>query len=265
MRIVNFINRRKALFLALIILVLLSGMVQAQDPFVVAPQAYKRAFENNWVRVVRVHYAPHEKLPAHDHPKRQSIFVYLNDGGPVQFRHVEGDSGNFPATRPATKAGAFRLARGLSENHVVENTSDLPSDFLQVELKTEQAGMDKFRGRFYRDPQREAGNYRKVEFENAQLRITRLVCAAQAKNDALEPSEYPGLLIALSPAQLRVTAKGGSRSTLKLKLGETKWLEAGKLSQMQNLGKTDTETLLVEFKTRPVPGGEAKPHSHTDK
>jgi hypothetical protein len=254
MQIVTRSYSRISVFRAIIVIALLSVIVQAQDPFVVAPQAYKLAFENDWVRVVRVHYAPNEKIPAHDHPKRQSIFLYLNDGGPVRFKHVEGASGSFPATRPATKAGAFRLALGLSENHIVENTSDLPSDFLQVELKTEKAEAEKFRGRFIPEPQRLEGNYRKVEFENAQIRITRLVSAASSKSETLEPSTYPGMLIALSPVQFKVKAKGKSKSDLKLKLGETKWLEPGNFTEWQNAGKTVAETLLIEFKTKPVKG-----------
>ena len=82
----------------------------AQDPQTVAPQAYKMQFENDWVRVTRVHYAPHETIAEHEHPARPAIYVYLNDGGPVLFKHEHGDSGDFAATRAATKAGAYRLA-----------------------------------------------------------------------------------------------------------------------------------------------------------
>lgn len=244
----------KAAFRALIVTMLLNFIVHAQDPFVIAPKAYKLAFENDWVRVVRVHYAPNEKLPAHDHPKRQTMFVYLNDGGPVRFKHVAGDSGSFPVTRPATKAGAFRLAHSVSENHIVENLSELPSDFLQIELKTQNAETEKFKGRFLPDPQRATGNYRKVEFENAQVRITRFVSIAGSKSDPIDPSTNPRLLVALSPVEWRVAAKGGARSNLKLKLGETKWFEPNGLTELENRGKASAETLLIEFKTRPAAG-----------
>ena len=56
---------------------------------------------------MRVHYGPHEKIPAHDHTERAAAYVYLNDGGPVIFKHIGLDYG--PVTRPATKAGSFRL------------------------------------------------------------------------------------------------------------------------------------------------------------
>lgn len=250
--------------LAFIVVTLLVFTVQAQDALTVAPQAYKLALENDWIRVIRVRYAPYEKLPSHDHPKRQSIFVYLNDGGPVKFQHVEGDSGNYAATRPPTKARAFRLARGLSENHVVENLSAVPSEFLQIELKTEKAETEKFRGRFYREPRSEEGNYRKVEFENAQLKITRIGSAANGKVEPIEIAEHPGLIVALSPAQLSVAAKGGRTSKLRLKIGDTRWLEPGSRGQ-QNPGKAPAEVLLIELKTKPVADDQTKPHTHKQK
>ena len=40
----------------------------AQDPYTLAPQAYKKQLENEWVRVTKVHYAPNEKIAEHGHP-----------------------------------------------------------------------------------------------------------------------------------------------------------------------------------------------------
>ena len=48
-----------------IIIAVLFFNVFAQDPLKTLPNAYKLQFENEWVKVVRVHYEPHEKLPAH--------------------------------------------------------------------------------------------------------------------------------------------------------------------------------------------------------
>ncbi|MGH8743506.1 MAG: hypothetical protein ACREUY_04430, partial [Burkholderiales bacterium] len=49
----------------------------AQDPEKIAPDAYKSEFENEYVRVQRVHYAPHVKLPEHDHTAFGAAYVYL--------------------------------------------------------------------------------------------------------------------------------------------------------------------------------------------
>lgn len=244
-------NNRIRFLSASFVIIALAGLSAAQDPLVVAPQAYKLQFENDWVRVVRVHYAPLVKLPAHDHPKRQAIFIYLNDGGPVRFKHVEGVSGDYAATRPPTKAGAYRLAGIQPENHIVENLSDLPNDFLQVEMKTEAPDLKSFRGRFYpelslRD---EKGNYRKVEFENDQVRITRLVCAAGGECDPPVSSTYPALMVALTALEFKPVSKG---SAVKLNVGQTKWLEAGKREHWRNSSQARADHLLIELKTKPA-------------
>lgn len=223
----------------------------AQDPLTVAPQAYKLQFENDWVKVVRVHYAPKEKLPVHNHPSRATAFVYLNDSGPVRFKHKEGFSGSFPATRPPTKARAYRLAGVQPENHEVENLSDLPSDFLQIILKTEMVDRSKFKGRFAPEAREPGTNYRKVEFENEQVRITRLVCAARRKCDPLNLSTYPALAVALSPLDFKAEGKSGA-SPLKLSLGETRWFEPGQWKAYRNAGNAEAEHLIIEFISKPA-------------
>ena len=110
-----------------------------QDPLKVAPNNYKLLFENEWVKVTRVHYGPREKIPAHAHTEFTAAYVYLNDCGPVIFRHINEKYGD--VTRPVVKAGSFRLFRTIKEIHEVENPNDMPSDFLRVEFKTvEESG-----------------------------------------------------------------------------------------------------------------------------
>ena len=41
-----------------------------QDPLTALPDSCSKQFENEWVRVVRVYYAPNAKLPAHAHNGR---------------------------------------------------------------------------------------------------------------------------------------------------------------------------------------------------
>ena len=67
------------IFCIAVLFALCTANVVAQDPLVVAPQAYKLQFENDWVKVMRVHYAPHEVLPVHRHTETAAAFVYLND------------------------------------------------------------------------------------------------------------------------------------------------------------------------------------------
>ncbi len=94
--------------------------------------------DNDYVRVVRVHYDAGAKLPEHTHPPGTTVYVYLNDSEGVVFRH----SGNNTraVTRPAVKAGGVRVAAGDEEHHTAENPASTPSDFLRVWFKTDNGG-----------------------------------------------------------------------------------------------------------------------------
>jgi hypothetical protein len=46
----------------------------AQDPVKVDPQHYKVIFENEQVRVLHIHYGPHEKSVMHSHPDAVVVF-----------------------------------------------------------------------------------------------------------------------------------------------------------------------------------------------
>ena len=211
--------------------------VEAQDAEQTLPQAYRLQFENEWVKVVRVHYAPHVKLPAHAHTKLESAYVYLSDAGPVVFRHVGTEYG--ASTRPAVKAGTFRLYRGVDERHEVENTSPLASDFLRVEFKTEPIEEKWLRGRYHREAVPAGENLEKVQFENAQIRVTRLVIAPRKSLTVVTGATEPSLLVALSPTP-------GHTS------GETRWLPVNRTERIKNRSTEPLEYLRFAFRTPPT-------------
>ncbi|HXG67291.1 MAG TPA: hypothetical protein VNO70_19465 [Blastocatellia bacterium] len=235
----------------------------AQDPLKVAPQAYKFQFENEWVKIVRVHYAPHAKIPAHDHTKMAAAYVYLNDSGPVIFKHIGLEYGAI--TRPATKAGSFRLYRAVQEVHEVENPNDTPSDFLRVELKTEPVNERSLRGRYFREDYPAGENYQKVQFENEQLRVTRLVCAPGRKLEVTTNATEPALLIALTPARFKAAGQKGKAARWNPEAGQTRWVALNQQEQLENLHDAPAELLRFDFKTKPVrqdSGGKGKSHDH---
>jgi len=258
------ISLKRAGFLAGICLLVTQAL--AQDPTKLLPQAYKLQFENDWVKVTRVHYAPHEKLPPHQHTQTASAYVYLNDGGPVVFNHIGLAYG--AVTRPATKAGSFRLYQGLKEIHEVENLSDLPSDFLRVEFKTEPINDKALRGRFYREAYPAGENFQKVQFENEQIRITRLVCAAGKPLELSTSPTEPALLIALVPSDFSVGEGKGKSAALRLGMGQTKWVAVGQRERLKNAGGAPAELLRFDFKTKPLSKEmleKDKKHEHPEK
>ena len=217
-------------------LVALGAVAGAQDAETTLPEAYSLQFENEWVKVVRVRYAPHVKLPAHAHTKMASAYVYLSDSGPVIFRHVGAEYG--AATRPPVKAGTFRLWRAVGETHEVENTSALASDFLRVEFKTEPRDERTLKGRYHREAVPAEGILEKVQFENAQIRITRMVCAA-GRTLSVRTADVPSLVVALTAAPA-------------LEMGRERWIPAGHAEQFTNSGSAPMELLRFEFLTAPT-------------
>ena len=237
------------------LLALLVGLIQnlhAQASKTLLADAYKTEFENEYVKVQRVHYAPHIKLPEHDHPAFATAYVYLNDAGPVVYKHIGVSYG--AVTRPPVKAGGFRLYKGVKETHEVESLSDVPSDFLRIEFKTEVGkDVNGFRGKYFREDVSAGENYQKIQFENDQVRITRLVCAAGKSCLEVANAKEPILFVVLTPAQFRI-AKVPS---LTLRPGDSHWIAAGKSVAGDNIGTTSAELLRFDFKTSPV----AQPHS----
>lgn len=102
----------------------------AQDAVKVDPKHYKVETENAQVRVLRVHYGPHEKSVMHSHPA--TVAVFLTDG-----------SARF--TGPGGKAQDVKMKAGETQYtpaqvHNPENTADTPFDLIVIELKGAKAG-----------------------------------------------------------------------------------------------------------------------------
>jgi hypothetical protein len=245
-------------FLATVLLLVAPAL--AQDPVKVAPQAYKLDFENDWVKVLRVHYAAKEKIPEHDHPATAAAFVYLNDGGPVIFRHVGLSYGAI--TRPATKARGFRLWYAVKETHEVENTGDTPSDFVRIEFKTEPVNAKSLRGKFQPEEYPASENFQKVQFENEQIRATRLAVAPRKKLAVSIGANEPALLVALTPASFKFKKGKARPSKLLLEAGKTGWIEQGAAVEFENTSDAPAEMLRFDLKTKPLSADQIKPPDH---
>ena len=192
----------------------------AQSPL---PKNYKTILDNHDLLVMRVHYGPHEVVPMHDHSAYPTVFVYLNDSGPVRIDHEPPAS--FSVTRPPTHTGAFRIAPGMKERHSVTNLSDLPSDFLRVELKTIPPDDLKEATRGEVPSPLLPGTH--IEFQDSALEVDRIVCPFAVSCEAtLLPAR--SLLIAIT--DLKLDSSAGKHS---LKSGEVFWLPANAKKPLQ--------------------------------
>ena len=87
--------------------------VSKLDPTVVDPKHYKVAFENDQVRILRIHYDAHDKGERHEHILNR-VVLYLND-------------------QTGGKADEVRISG--AGTHTEENAGDQPAERIAVELK----------------------------------------------------------------------------------------------------------------------------------
>ena len=105
--------------------VCMAPMISAQDAVKVDPKHYSVVSENDQVRILKVHYGPHEKSVMHSHPNL--VAVFLND---VKGEFILPDGKNQPFT--AKGGDAQYTPAGI---HLPENTGDKGMDLILVELK----------------------------------------------------------------------------------------------------------------------------------
>jgi quercetin dioxygenase-like cupin family protein len=115
---------RNLLFCAAVCL-FAATIASAQDAAKVDPNHYKIEFENSQVRVLRIHYGPHEKSVMHSHPA--AVVVYLSDGT-IHFTMPDGKTQEVTAKQGETKYTPAVV-------HNPEDTGDKPFDAVLVELK----------------------------------------------------------------------------------------------------------------------------------
>jgi quercetin dioxygenase-like cupin family protein len=102
-----------------------AGIVLAQDAVKVDPKHYSVITENDQVRILKVHYGPHEKSVMHSHPAAVAVFLTDNKG---QFTFPDGKTDTFNG-----KAGDAIYETATT--HLPENTGDNAMDIIVVELK----------------------------------------------------------------------------------------------------------------------------------
>lgn len=100
-------------------------VAMAQDAAKVDPSHYKMMTENAQVRVLHVHYGPHEKSVMHSHP--DGVVVFLT-GGKVKFTYPDGKT----EIREMKPGDAQYTPHTV---HLPENVSDKAMDAVLVELK----------------------------------------------------------------------------------------------------------------------------------
>ena len=100
-------------------------MSAAQDAAKADAAHYTLMSENDQVRILKIHYGPHEKSVMHSHP--DSVVVFLTDGN-MKFTMPDGTS----EMREMKKGDAQFTPKTV---HLPENESGQPMEAVLVEFK----------------------------------------------------------------------------------------------------------------------------------
>src|SRR5690348_17105121 len=118
------------LFLSVVFMASTVGIVCAQDVIKVSPETHQVLFENDQVRVIKVHMKPGQKVGMHSHPNG-SILYYMSNAkvritfpdGKTEVREVKADTASWsgPVTHAAENIGTTDLLEIQSELKTVPN------------------------------------------------------------------------------------------------------------------------------------------------
>jgi quercetin dioxygenase-like cupin family protein len=123
---------RRLLFLALFVFAL-AAPAFAQDAVKVDPKHYKVESQDARVRILRIHYGPHEKSVMHRHPA--TVVVFLTDGK-MKFTYPGGRT-----EEREVKAG--QAVYNAATTHLPENLSDQDMEAILIEFKARKAAPKK--------------------------------------------------------------------------------------------------------------------------
>jgi quercetin dioxygenase-like cupin family protein len=115
---------RAALYCVAVCLFLVP-MISAQDAVKADPKHYSVISENDQVRILKVHYGPHEKSVMHSHPASVAVFLTNANG---KFTFADGKTAEM-------KTVAGQSMYEAANTHLPENTGDEGFDLVLVELK----------------------------------------------------------------------------------------------------------------------------------
>ena len=104
-------------------------ILPAQDAVKVDPKHYSVISENDQVRILKVHYGPHEQSVMHSHPDTVAVFLTDAKG---QFTFPDGKKQEF-----TVKAGDAQYSAAAT--HLPENTGDKDMEIIVTELKGKTA------------------------------------------------------------------------------------------------------------------------------
>jgi uncharacterized RmlC-like cupin family protein len=190
---------------------------------------------NDDVRVLSVFQQPHEPTKMHQHALNR-VMIY-RQAGTQDFKFQDGHSSTL-----RWRAGEVKWspAGGM---HMVEITSAEPVNIVEIELKKKGAGRAP---ESPLDPLKVDPKHYKLEFENDQVRVFRVIVGPHVTTPMHEHT-LKRVVTYLTDANVRVTGADGKVETQHHKAGDVVWGEHAKHSE-QNLSDKPFEVVVAELK-----------------
>lgn len=209
------------------VLIAFAGVLTAQTPPVL---------ENEHVRVLRVVAQPHSKSRLHKHDVNR-VMIYLQAG---REDIVYEDGRKEPLN---WKAGEVQWtpAKGM---HTAEITSDQPVTIIEVEIK--KPGSKSHAADSALAPLKVDPKHYKLEFENDQVRVTR-VKIGPGESTPVHEHTMNRLVAYISDQNFRITSADGKVDNARHNASDVSWSGAAKHKE-ENLAATPFEVVVVELK-----------------
>jgi quercetin dioxygenase-like cupin family protein len=189
--------------------------------------------DNEQVRVLKVTEQPHRKTRPHEH-KVNRVMIYLNAGKQEFVEDGKTSHLEFKAGQPL-----WSPARGT---HTAESGGTEPFTVIEVELKKDGAGKAPQPAL---DPVKVDPKHYMVEFENAQVRVLRVIFP-RGEGAPLHEHLLNRVVVYVHDAKVEVTTDG-KPAIAERKAGEVSWGAPAKHSE-KNVASGPFEVIAVEVK-----------------
>lgn len=217
-----------------------------QDPVAVNPKIAKVEFENDRIRVLRVHYEPHEKMDMHEHPAKVVVTLTRTHTRATLPNGTSRESRSEPGTVTWTEP----------ERHAVENLSDEPMEDFEIELKQAKAPAVPV------SPPSSASTTPKgpmpanlephhhLKYENQYIRVLE-VTLERRESSLFHTHSLDVLYVTLADAVVRAQEQGENWGPeTAFRAGAASFDNASKTPHthhLKNIGKTQLHTINIEF------------------
>lgn len=241
---------RGYMFMAGLLCLAMVSFSTAQDPAKIAPESYKSALENEYIRIHNVTIKAGAKVAMHSHPDH---LVYAQSDGKLKFTYADGKSKDIEL-----KKGTVTWVK--SESHSVENTGSVDFKGVVVELmKPATPGAKPVTMPEAQDSAKVAADTSKVLFENERVRVLNVNFKPGAKQPMHAHPNYASY--ALSDLKVKFTMPDGTTTDKTLAAGQASW-SGPTVHAVEFVGAAEGSGLVFELRdpiAAVVPTPEAQP------